>query len=1856
MPKNTRRLVRPRAGRLRTLISALLGAVLAIGGVLVAPVAASAAGPAVLSIEITPVNPTTGETVTTTGYNQQNNRLGYRIAYSCSVAECTDAVVTLPAMALDPTYGTFRMHRYETWTPPAGGGATITNSVTSGVTVRLGSVAAGTSSTFLVQYVRDIDASAPGIAAPAYFPDGYQIPHSATITSPNAVAPATASAPPVTWQIALPANPTIAKTGPTMVRPDTDMTYSIAMSDGCFTNRGSGRWTAAGNLLCGESYTVVDHLPVQAQFVSAGDGGVYDAAAHTVTWTKSGATAAGGFGVTAFSGWSQGYGYNPRTVTVRYPASAFPESAGGADFMAPVTNNADVSVTYLDDAATTKTATTSFRHDVVRVEPFGRADQTKLSTSDAVVSGERYVNVPPNVAGLTCPASGRDDWGRVCTTGQPLTPLTQSKQWWVESVNRANVAGVTTVVDNDLGDSPALVRRIDTTATTPAATITYTITNGTTTSTGTATSSYIAPTGSWITAATVSSGSLAGPNILQSGTAGTVFRVTYTYEVPVGTPFVQWSNTATATMTYPGYPQIDAINTEATGTVTFREWPKVVVPVAPPAFTAGFDGAPIVEGGGQVVPGGKVTFKVRGSTTNIPADRDVSPQYVFLAPAGWNVLPNSASFAAGTVPPGVSFTYKNVTIAGVTRQAVIASWPTGATFGKNAVWPSMTVAATPTYAVSAGATSTANAWVSDARNAYDPTATTWSGKAIDTTDVDGDGNAAEAFATASTSLAVSGVARLDVVKEICVVTDDGCTWVSNPDIVVGVDPDASDITYRVSLVNSGNTVLSGVVGYDVLPHLADGRGSTFAESLNAVSSQSSNLGLTFSDSNNPCRTEVLPTNPGCATGWAADASGAAAIRAQVSGNLAPGASSSFVFTANVVPGAQADAVACNSVAIDSGSTLPAEPRPVCATTQEADLSVSVPDRLPLQAGRPGVVPFVVTNLGGSEAAPASVEISVPAGIRITSLTPEGWVCEADEVDPDGSVLGPVTLTCDPVTAEGASRMLVLDEPNALNLPAVIPDDELVGEDTCFGAEVSGLMSDPVESNNADEACFVVAQGESLIGLAKSDGRDSVAMGEEFTYTIAVSNLLTGEALTDVAVTDMLPDTLAFVSASDGGTVADQGEADADGLRAGGTVTWNIDALESAGQVGAGDEATGAAGSTRAVTVTVRVVQAAEATDEIVNGARAEAVDPALPGVTLADDDSDTDALIRTADLGLVKSASTTTVTAVGDVVEYSFDVVNSGDVTITDVQIDETDFTGSGDALAVVCPAEAASLAPGDEVTCTASYEVTQADLDAGTIANTAVATGTAPAGLDDPESDESTATVGVDASPALVLEKTVTSEAIEAAGDEVTYNFAVTNTGNVTLDTVTITETAFSGTGDDVVPVCAEGDLAPGDTVDCTATYEVTQADVNAGVIDNTAIANAETAGGDDVTSDPSSVGVTIAAAPDLTVVKSASPNDLAVDEDVTYSFVVSNTGNVTLTAIEIEETAFSGSGDLSDIVCDDGASAVDPGNQVVCRAEYTITQDDVDAGTVDNTATASGVAPGGRITSDPSSVQLPFVAAPGISVEKSADVDEFTAADEAIEYRFLVTNTGNVTMRDIEVEEGEFSGSGELGAITCETGALLPGEQVLCTAAYETTLADVDSGQLTNEATASAVAPAAEERTTSESSEVTVPFAGNVALSLTKAGTPIDADSDGRVTVADRIQWTFIVTNTGAATLRDVAVSDPMAGEVVCEEIELAPGASTECAATDEYQIVAAQATAGEVVNVATASATGVGEVAVSSDEAQATVEVGVVIPPAADGGLATTGSDPRIAVLLGLFALLIGAGVFAGGRGRRERTGRV
>ncbi|MBF4619526.1 hypothetical protein ITJ44_15735, partial [Clavibacter sp. VKM Ac-2873] len=144
------------------------------------------------------------------------------------------------------------------------------------------------------------------------------------------------------------------------------------------------------------------------------------------------------------------------------------------------------------------------------------------------------------------------------------------------------------------------------------------------------------------------------------------------------------------------------------------------------------------------------------------------------------------------------------------------------------------------------------------------------------------------------------------------------------------------------------------------------------------------------------------------------------------------------------------------------------------------------------------------------------------------------------------------------------------------------------------------------------------------------------------------------------------------------------------------------------------------------------------------------------------------------------------------------------------------------------------------------------------------------------------------------------------------------------------------------------------------TASYVATQADVDAGSITNTATATGTPPSGDPVTSDPSSAVVTAGAAPGLTMVKSANPTEVGKAGDtVTYSFLFTNTGNTTLTDITVNETSFTGTGELSEISYPTRTLA--PGASTTATASYVVTQADVDAGRVDNAATGAGTPPGG-------------------------------------------------------------------------------------------------------------------------------------------------------------------------------------------------------------------------------------------------------------------------------------------------------
>src|SRR5690606_28952324 len=107
-----------------------------------------------------------------------------------------------------------------------------------------------------------------------------------------------------------------------------------------------------------------------------------------------------------------------------------------------------------------------------------------------------------------------------------------------------------------------------------------------------------------------------------------------------------------------------------------------------------------------------------------------------------------------------------------------------------------------------------------------------------------------------------------------------------------------------------------------------------------------------------------------------------------------------------------------------------------------------------------------------------------------------------------------------------------------------------------------------------------------------------------------------------------------------------------------------------------------------------------------------------------------------------------------------------------------------------------------DVSTFSAIYTITQTDVDAGFIINQATADGTAPNGdiVSDQSDDNSylendpTITDLCENNPSIALEKTgvfndTDGDGSADVGETITYAFAVTNTGNVTLYNIVITD-----------------------------------------------------------------------------------------------------------------------------------------------------------------------------------------------------------------------------------------------------------------------------------------------------------------------------------------------------------------------------------------------------------------------------------------------------------------------------------
>jgi gliding motility-associated-like protein/uncharacterized repeat protein (TIGR01451 family) len=234
------------------------------------------------------------------------------------------------------------------------------------------------------------------------------------------------------------------------------------------------------------------------------------------------------------------------------------------------------------------------------------------------------------------------------------------------------------------------------------------------------------------------------------------------------------------------------------------------------------------------------------------------------------------------------------------------------------------------------------------------------------------------------------------------------------------------------------------------------------------------------------------------------------------------------------------------------------------------------------------------------------------------------------------------------------------------------------------------------------------------------------------------------------------------------------------------------------------------------------------------------------------------------------------------------------------------------------------------------------------------------------------TITVLPESSPSLELIKTADVVGGGYVGDVITYTFTVTNTGNITINNISITDPLIYE-----ISIAVGGSLTPNESVVVTANYTITQEDLDIGSVTNSAtVSGVDTLGneisdisdqGNPTDGDDNPTVTTLDQLPEIAIVKEAVFNDDNKDgfaqsgETITYTFKVANVGNVTLTNISIVDP-------LPGVIVSGSAITLESEefDESTFTATYVITQDDINYGSVSNQASVFGTSPKGVVVED--------------------------------------------------------------------------------------------------------------------------------------------------------------------------------------------------------------------------------------------------------------------------------------------------
>jgi uncharacterized repeat protein (TIGR01451 family) len=492
-------------------------------------------------------------------------------------------------------------------------------------------------------------------------------------------------------------------------------------------------------------------------------------------------------------------------------------------------------------------------------------------------------------------------------------------------------------------------------------------------------------------------------------------------------------------------------------------------------------------------------------------------------------------------------------------------------------------------------------------------------------------------------------------------------------------------------------------------------------------------------------------------------------------------------------------------------------------------------------------------------------------------------------------------------------------------------------------------------------------------------------------------------------------------------------------------------------------------------------------------------------------------LVTAPQISVTKACPITPVTE-GGLLVFTGTVTNTGNITLTNVLVVSDHPAANTPVLGPI------TLAPGVGTNFTGSYT---APLNACSVTETLTASGKDKCD-GTTASNSTTTTCPITTAPAIAV--TLACPTVPAGtGGPITYSGTVRNSGNVTLNNVTVVN-------DQAVPntVLTLPSLAPGASASFTASFTAP--------VDACSVSSMVTATGSDActainVSNTASATCPLATAPRIIVTQNCPANPVSVGGVLTYSGSVSNAGNITLTNVMVTSD-HSGTTPVFTV------ATLAPGVSASFTGSYTVPAGSACSVTSMVTVTANDTCTGIRVTANASST-CPLLTTPAITVTQTCPV-VLVSPGGILTYSGSVSNAGNITLTNILVVNNRPASN----TVIFTVATLVPGATTNFTGSYEVPLNCCVSSS-TVDATGQDICTGATvaDTFTATCTTLTLP---KIFVTKVCPATPVQP---GEV-----LQYSGSVSNAGNIALVNVTIvnTQPSAGSPVLGPIALAPGES--------------------------------------------------------------------------------------------------